>query len=61
MSNKLENYDNLTEFNHQQTSKLFEEFKTDRVSNEESFKLIEMYSKKNTEKIVKVIIDRMCN
>lgn len=57
--NKLEDYDSFGDFMSKKMVIMIQEFRKDRVTNEESFMLISKYSKEDTEKIVKMIIENM--
>jgi len=61
MLNQLEGYRSFEDFKRKQVSKLFWELKKDNLSNDESFGLIRRYSKKYSDKIKKVIVERMSN
>lgn len=59
MLNQLESYKNFEDFKRKELSRLFAEFKKDKVSYDESFKLIKKYNKKDIENIKRVIVGRM--
>ena len=59
MLNKLESYNNFEDFKAKELSRLFVEFKKDKVSNDESFQLIEKYNQKDITIIKEIIIKKM--
>lgn len=59
MSNQLENYNNLEQFKQEQIETLFEDFKNDTITNEESFKLIEKYNDEDFKNIKKIVLEKM--
>ncbi len=61
MLNRLERYRNFEDFKRKHVAKLFGELKKDRLSDDESFGLSNKYTKKDTERIKKVILRRMSN
>lgn len=60
MLNELDEYKDFESFKNVQIRKLFEEFKKDYISNNESFGLIKKLSKKEFEDIQKIIYLKMC-
>ncbi|KIM08283.1 MAG: hypothetical protein KU38_09870 [Sulfurovum sp. FS08-3] len=59
MLNQLQEYRSFEDFKHKQIAKLFQKLKKDSLSSMESFDLIKKYTKHDTNRIKRKIIERM--
>jgi len=59
MLNQLQEYRSFEDFKHKRIAKLFQKLKKDSLSNMESFNLIKKYTKQDTNRIKRKIIERM--